>query len=223
VQVVIVEDSVVFGSALQRLLQDADIRVTAILRSADNALSSIAADTPDATILDIRMPPTFSDEGIRLAEQLRQLYPKLGILIFSTYGEVEFALRLLANVGGGFGYLTKDGLDSVETLRESLFRIVAGETVIAPEIVQRLLQEKGRRTELILTDRERSVLSMVAQGYSNAGIAEALHLSKKTVEAHLLGIFSKLGLTNRNDVNRRVLAVLEFLRSNEGRSSPTVT
>jgi DNA-binding NarL/FixJ family response regulator len=215
--VTIVEDSAVFGEAIANILRDFDIEVGAIIRSAEGVLPSVAADAPDVVILDIRIPPTHTDEGIRLAEQLRPLYPDLGILVFSTFSEAAFGMRLLENVGGGFGYLTKDGVESAEFLRDAVFRVAAGGNVIAPEIIRELVREKDRRSKIPLTGRERSVLSKLAEGYSNAGIGEALGIAQKTVEAHLVTIFTKLGIPNENGVNRRVLAVLQFLRSDEGR------
>ena len=198
------------------MLEEAGFEVTAVMRTADELLAVVDADVPDVVMIDIRMPPTHTDEGIRAAEQLRQRYPELGIVIFSAYVIMSFAIRLLENVGTRFGYLSKDGVDSPEDIRDCLVRVARGEIVLDPSVMQTLLNLKDRRTKLPLTDRERSIVGKVAEGYSNAGIASELNISIKTVDAHLATIFKKLGIPDAPAHNRRVLAVLEFLRSEKG-------
>ena len=164
-------------------------------------------------ILDIRMPPTFTDEGLAAAAQLRGTYPHLGILVLSTYAETAYAVRLL-EIGGGVGYLLKDRVDDAESVRDALDRVARGETVVDPDIVTRLLTRR-RATDRLdgLTDRERTVLSQMAEGRSNAAIARHLHLAEKTVESHIATLLSKLHLEPTPHDNRRVLAVLAWMRA----------
>lgn len=215
-RVAIAEDSI-FRNSIRSMLEEFGFEVTAVMRTADELLAVIDADVPDIVMLDIRMPPTGTDEGIRAAEQLRQRYPELGIVIFSVYVFMPFAVRLLENVGSRFGYLSKEGVDDAEDIRDCLVRVARGETVLDPHVMQTLLDLKDRRAKLPLTDRERTIVGKVAEGYSNAGIASELNISVKTVDAHLTTIFKKLGVPDVPAHNRRVLAVLEFLRSEEGR------
>jgi DNA-binding NarL/FixJ family response regulator len=182
--------------------------------SGDELLKAIVGNVPDAVMLDIRMPPTFTDEGIRAARELRMQYPDIGILILSTYAEARYATQLLEVVPAGVGYLIKDNVTDADSLMESLARVADGGTVIDPPIVRRLL-ERTRRPSAIdsLTEREKEVLSRMAEGRSNAGIARDLAMSARTVQTHVTSMFSKLGLTSESEENNRVRAVLAFLRS----------
>ena len=169
---------------------------------------------PDVAILDVRMPPTFTDEGITTAAALRAEHPGVAVLVLSTYAESSFAARLLEAGAQGTGYLLKDRVDSIETLVEALHRLLAGGSVVDPEIIERLIGR--RRIQGVverLTGRERQVLHLMAQGHSNAGIAARLYLSTKTVEANVASIFTELDLPPNSDDNRRVRAVLTFLRA----------
>jgi DNA-binding NarL/FixJ family response regulator len=163
------------------------------------------------------MPPTHTDEGLVAAERIRRSHPEMGVLVLSTYAETPLAVRLLDNGSRGVGYLLKDRVTTVVALRDALARIHAGESVIDPEIVDRLLN-LGRHRNAVddLTERERDVLRAMAEGRSNAGVAAALFLSERTVENYAARIFTKLDLGNEADANRRVLAVLTWLRTNGG-------
>jgi DNA-binding NarL/FixJ family response regulator len=169
---------------------------------------------PDAVILDIRMPPSFTDEGIRAASEVRDLYPKVGILVLSTYAETRYASQLLETVSTGVGYLLKDNVADASALMDSLTRVTAGETVMDPTIVRRLLHMNRKPSKMdALNERERAVLRRMAEGRSNVGIAKELFLSPRTVETHVTSVFTKLGLDQADTENNRVRAVLAFLRS----------
>jgi DNA-binding NarL/FixJ family response regulator len=214
VRLAIAEDSGLFRSSLTMLLKASGAEVTASVASGPELLDAIGANLPDAVIVDIRMPPTFTDEGISTAAELRRLYPHVGALVLSTYAETSYASQLLETVHTGVGYLLKDNVTDVRTLMDSLARVAAGETVIDPVIVRRLL-ERNRQPSKIdsLNERERAVLGHMAEGRSNMGIAKDLFLSPRTVEAHVTSIFVKLGLDQAETDNNRVRAVLAFLRS----------
>jgi DNA-binding NarL/FixJ family response regulator len=210
----IAEDSGLFRSSLTLLLEASGTQVTASTPSGAELTAAIAADPPDAVILDIRMPPTFTDEGIRTAAQLRPLYPRLGILVLSTYAETRYASQLLDTVSTGVGYLLKDNVTDAGALMDSLARVAAGETVIDPIIVRRLLHRNRKPSKIdALNEREREVLERMAEGRSNLGIAKQLYLSHRTVETHVTSVFSKLGLDQTDTDNNRVRAVLAFLRA----------
>jgi len=210
----IAEDSGLFRSSLTLLLESSGARVTASAASGTELLAAIRTDPPDVAILDIRMPPTFTDEGITTAAQLRGLHPALGILVLSTYAETSYASQLLEIVNAGVGYLLKDNVTDVATQMDSLARDAAGETVIDPTIVRRLLVRNRRPSRIdALNERERAVLRHMAEGRSNLGIAKELFISPRTVEAHVTGIFTRLGLDQTDTENNRVRAVLAFLRS----------
>jgi DNA-binding NarL/FixJ family response regulator len=214
VRIAIAEDSGLFRSSLVLLLRSLGSEVTASVASGVELVSAIRADPPQAVILDIRMPPTFSDEGIRTAREVRGLHPDVGILALSTYSETSYASQLLETVRSGVGYLLKDNVTDAGALMESLARVAAGETVVDPEIVRRLLA-KSRQPSVTgaLNERELAVLGHMAEGRSNLGIAQELVLSARTVENHVTNVFSKLGLTPSDTENNRVRAVLAFLRS----------
>lgn len=210
----IADDSGLFRSSLKLLLEASGAQVTATTPSGTELLAAIKPDLPDAVILDIRMPPSFTDEGITTAAELRRLYPRVGVLVLSTYAETSYASRLLETVSTGVGYLLKDNVTDAGTLMQNLARVADGETVIDPVIVRRLLQ-RNRMPSLIdsLNERERTVLAQMAEGRSNLGIAQQLFLSPRTVETHVSSVFAKLGLDQTDTDNNRVRAVLAFLRS----------
>jgi DNA-binding NarL/FixJ family response regulator len=210
----IAEDSGLFRSSLTLLLEAAGAQVMAGTPSGAELMAAIEADPPDAVILDIRMPPTFTDEGISTAADLRRLYPRLGILVLSTYAETRYASQLLDTVSTGVGYLLKDNVTDASALMDSLARVALGETVIDPTIVRRLLHRNRKPNKIdALNERERDVLERMAEGRSNLGIAKQLYLSHRTVETHVTSVFSKLGLDQTDTDNNRVRAVLAFLRA----------
>jgi DNA-binding NarL/FixJ family response regulator len=216
VRLAIADDSGLFRSSLALLLTATGAEVVASAASGADLIAAVATDPPDVVLTDIRMPPTFTDEGIATAEELRGLHPDLGIVVLSTYAETSYAARLLETVSTGVGYLLKDNVTDVGALMDSLARVTAGETVVDPVIVRRLLR-RGRgpaRTDA-LNERERAVLRLMAEGRSNLGIAKELFLSPRTVEAHVTNVFGKLGLATSDTDNNRVRAVLEFLRSSD--------
>lgn len=210
----IAEDSGLFRSSLALLLEASGAEVTASTGSGPELLEALGARLPDAVIIDIRMPPSFTDEGIATAAELRRLYPHVGILVLSTYAETSYASQLLETVPTGVGYLLKDNVTDAPTLMDSLARVAAGETVIDPAIVRRLLERNRAPNQIdTLNERERAVLAHMAEGRSNVGIAKELFLSPRTVEAHVTSIFGKLRLDQVETDNNRVRAVLAFLRS----------
>ena len=214
-RIAIAEDSGLFRSSLALLLRSLGAEVTASVASGAELLTVIRANgPPEVVILDIRMPPTFTDEGIRAAHELRELYPETGILVLSTYAETSYASQLLETVPFGVGYLLKDNVTDPDALMESLERVAAGETVVDPAIVRRLLDRKRKPSAMdSLNERELAVLGHMAEGRSNLGIAKELYLSARTVETHVTSVFTKLGLTTSDTENNRVRAVLTFLRS----------
>jgi DNA-binding NarL/FixJ family response regulator len=220
VRLAIAEDSGLFRSSLTLLLEASGAQVTASTPSGAELLAAIRTRTspPDVVILDIRMPPTFTDEGIRTAAELRGLYPQVGIMVLSTYVETRYASQLLETVSSGVGYLLKDNVTDVGALMDSLARVAAGETVIDPTIVRRLLDRNRKPSPIdVLNERERMVLQHMAEGRSNLGIAKELFLSPRTVETHVTSVFAKLGLDQTDTDNNRVRAVLAFLRSADPR------
>ena len=214
-RIAIAEDSGLFRSSLALLLRSLGAEVTASVASGAELLTVIRANgPPEVVILDIRMPPTFTDEGIRAAQEIRGLHPDVGILVLSTYAESTYASQLLETVRSGVGYLLKDNVTDADALMESLARVAEGETVVDPVIVRRLLDRKRKPSVLdTLNERELEVLGHMAEGRSNLGIAKELFLSVRTVEAHVTSVFTKLGLTPSDTENNRVRAVLTFLRS----------
>jgi DNA-binding NarL/FixJ family response regulator len=214
VRIAIAEDSGLFRSSLALLLRSLGAEVTASVASGAELLVAIKDSPPQAVILDIRMPPSFSDEGIRTAHEIRGLYPDTGILVLSTYAETSYASELLETVRSGVGYLLKDNVTDAGALMESLERVAAGETVVDPSIVRRLLGRNRKPSVMdTLNEREVEVLRHMAEGRSNLGIAKELFLSARTVETHVTSVFTKLGLTASDTENNRVRAVLAFLRS----------
>jgi DNA-binding NarL/FixJ family response regulator len=214
VRLAIADDSALFRSGLILLLEASGAQITAQVSSGTELIASIRPDPPDAVILDLRMPPTFTGEGISTAAQIRAADPDIGILVLSTFAETSHASQLLDAVGYGVGYLLKDNVTDADNLISQLDRIVAGETVIDPSIVRRLLQRKRLASKIdALNPRERDVLARMAEGRSNVGIAKDLYLSPRTVEAHVTSVFAKLDLDQTDTDNNRIRAVLAFLRS----------
>jgi DNA-binding NarL/FixJ family response regulator len=216
-RVVIAEDAAVMREGLIRLLADRGHEVCAAVADGDALLAAVAEHHPDVAVVDIRMPPTHTDEGLRAALKLRHDHPSTGVLVFSQYIETKYTARLLAGAGGGaagVGYLLKDRVADVAEFADALTRVAAGGTALDPEVVNQLLSASPRARGLTaLTPRERDVLALMAEGRSNAGIAAALTITNGAVEKHVAGIFDKFGLPPAEGDNRRVLAVLRHLRS----------
>jgi len=216
VRILICEDSVLLREGLARLLDDAGHDVVAALPDAEALAATVAATGPDLVLVDVRMPPTFTDEGIQAAVALRRDHPRVALLVLSQYVEERYAADLIAS-GGAFGYLLKDRVADVTDFLASVESIGAGATVLDPEVVAQLLSRRGRDDRMErLTTRERAVLALMAEGRSNQSIATALHLSIGGVEKHISSLFSKLGLEHDESDNRRVLAVLAHLDSHGG-------
>jgi DNA-binding NarL/FixJ family response regulator len=214
VRLAIADDSGLFRDSLRLLLEQAGAEVTVSAASGPELLAAVRRDgPPDAVILDIRMRPSLRDEGITTAVELRRLYPGTGILLLSAHTEIGYAGRLLDAVPAGVGYLLKDNVMNVAELMAALGRVAAGGMALEPVIVQRLLSARKPGRLDALNERERDVLQLMAEGRSNLGIAQRLFLSPRTVEAHVTGIFSKLGLDQSSTENNRVLAVLTLLRA----------
>jgi DNA-binding NarL/FixJ family response regulator len=213
-RVVIAEDAALFREGLVRLLEDRGHQVCAAVADGDALLEAVAAQHPEVAVVDIRMPPTHTDEGLRAALQLRRDHPGTGVLVFSQYIETRYAARLLAGDAAGVGYLLKDRVADVAEFVDALARVAAGGTALDPEVVSQLLGASRHVHGLAaLTPREREVLSLMAEGRSNAGIASALVVSVGAVEKHVASVFDKLGLPPSEGDNRRVLAVLRYLGS----------
>jgi DNA-binding NarL/FixJ family response regulator len=212
-RVVIADDVMLVRSGLARLLSEAAVEVVAEAADADELLRRVALDQPDVAIVDIRMPPTHTDEGLVAARRIREQYPKTAVVLLSQYLEPRYAQRLLADQPGGLGYLLKERVSDIAVLVDALRRVTEGECVIDPTIVARLLQRKRPDSPLSnLTPREREILALMTEGRSNSGIAGELGISERTVEAVCAQLFRKLGLEPSPDTNRRVLAVLTLLR-----------
>jgi DNA-binding NarL/FixJ family response regulator len=208
------DDAVLFREGLARILTDSGFEVTAQVGDGVALIEAVRADPPDLAIIDLRMPPTHTSEGIDAATRIRQLAPPVGLLLLSQHVEVHHALRLMSDFTGGVGYLLKDRVTDLTGFAVDARRIAAGEVVIDPELVARLVARRREHDPLTtLTDREREVLGLMAQGLSNSALSGQLHLSIKTIEAHVRSIFTKLGLHLDEREHRRVLAVLAFLRS----------
>ena len=213
-RVVIAEDAALFREGLMRLLEDRGHQVCAAVADADALLAAVAAHHPDVAVVDIRMPPTHTDEGLRAALALRRDHPGTGVLVFSQYIETRYAARLLEGSAGGVGYLLKDRVADVAEFVDALTRVAGGGTALDPEVVSQLLgASRHARGLAAVTPREREVLALMAEGRSNAGIASALVISGGAVEKHVASIFDKLGLSPSESDNRRVLAVLRYLGS----------
>jgi DNA-binding NarL/FixJ family response regulator len=213
-RVVVADDVMLTREGIVRLLQDAGIEVVAEAEEAEGLLRHVRLARPDVAIVDIRMPPTHSDEGLVAAQSIRAEHPEVGVLVLSQYVEPSYAIRLIEDHPERVGYLLKERVFDIATVVDALRRIVDGETVIDPTIVSRLVGRRRREDPVSkLTEREREVLGLVAEGMSNRAIAGRLYVTERTIEAHITQIFQKLHLPESPDQHRRVLAVLAFLRS----------
>jgi len=214
VRVVVAEDSTLFREGLVRVLAEAGIDVVAQAVNAHELRTFVERERPDVAIVDVRMPPTHTDEGTRTAKELKAAQPELGVLVLSQVVETKHALDLFSEWPEGFGYLLKDRVSAVDEFLDAVRRVAEGGTAIDPEVVGQLMGRRRERDPLEdLTPREREVLALMAEGLSNRGICDRLVLSPKTIESHVNSIFTKLGLAPAPDDHRRVLAVLAFLRS----------
>src|ERR1700722_18330203 len=216
-RVVIAEDSAVVRAGLAEILADRGHQVVAAVGDGEALLAAVAEHRPDVTVVDVRMPPGYTDEGLRAAIDIRRAYPRTGVLVFSQYIETRYAADLLGAASGGaagVGYLLKDRVADVTEFDEALGRVAAGGTALDPEVVTQLLGASRRTAGLAeLTPRERGVLALMAEGRSNAAIAGLLTVTERAVEKHISNIFSKLGLAPSDADHRRVLAVLRYLES----------
>lgn len=213
-RVVIADDSMLVREGLARLLTEAGCEVVGTAGNGPELLRSVDQTEPDVAIVDIKMPPTHTDEGLAAAQEISRAHPKVGVLVLSQYLESEYAMRLLTEVPERAGYLLKERLADIAVLVDSLKRVHEGECVVDPTIVSRLVHRQRDRSPIDeLSDREREVLGLMAEGRSNQAIANRLFVSPKTVEAHVRQILLKLGLHESPDDHRRVLAVLTYLRS----------
>ena len=212
IRVAIAEDSAVLRDGLVQLLTDRGFEICGAVSDPSALEKLVAESAPDVAVVDIRMPPTFTDEGLRVAMALRQSQPKLGILLFSQYVETRYAAELLAGGATGIGYLLKDRVADVSDFVDALVRVASGGTALDPEVVTQLLGASRRTDSLTrLSVREREVLSLMAEGRSNAAIATTLVISEGAVEKHVANIFQKLDLAASPSDHRRVLAVLRYL------------
>lgn len=216
-RVLLAEDELLLREGVARLLEDAGFDVVARCGDAEEAVRRAMAHKPDVALLDIRMPPTGTDEGMRVAEHLRERLPRTAVLVLSHHVEPAYAMRLLERRSSGIGYLLKDRVTDVEQFAEAVRRVGAGGAVVDPKVVDTAMRRRRVDDPVAeLTERERELLRLMAEGRSNAAIAATLFLSPKTVETHVRSIFAKLGLAPDESDNRRVLAVLRYLRSSEG-------
>ena len=217
-RVAVADDAVLFREGLARLLADSGFDVVGQAANADELLALVREASPDrapeVAVIDIRMPPSHTTEGLVAAKKIRKEHPEVGVLVLSQYIETEHAMDLLGDGSGGTGYLLKDRVSDLEGFGDAVRRVGAGGSAVDPEVIARLVQRRRAVDPMAdLTDREREVLAMMAEGRSNRAVGSTLSVSEKTVEAHVRAIFTKLGLLPAPDENRRVLAVLAFLRS----------
>jgi DNA-binding NarL/FixJ family response regulator len=213
-RLIVADDSALFRNGVERLLSEVDFSVIGQAASPDELLRLVERDPPDVSILDIRMPPTFTDEGLRAAREIRRGWPEVGLLLLSQYAEPAYAADVLALGTRGVGYLMKDRVADVDELADALRRIAGGGSAFDREVVGLLVDRRQKEAALdALTERERAVLALMAEGRSNEAICQQLFLSPKTVETHVGNVFSKLGLEQARTDHRRVMAVLRFLRS----------
>jgi DNA-binding NarL/FixJ family response regulator len=212
-RVAVADDAALFREGLSRLLTEAGFAVTAAVGDAEALLASVAADPPDVAVVDIRMPPTHTTEGLQAAHTLRARHPGTGVLVLSAHVETGYALQLIESGATGAGYLLKERVADVAELSDAVRRVAAGGLVVDPSVVATLVGRRRVQSPLdALSEREREVLAVMAEGRSNQAICERLLLSPKTVEAYVRSVFTKLDLHQAVDDNRRVLAVLTYLR-----------
>ncbi|MFG2911871.1 response regulator [Kitasatospora sp. NPDC048298] len=211
-RVTLAEDSTLLREGLVRLLAEEGHEVLAAVGDATALTAAVAEQPPDIVVVDIRMPPTHTDEGLRAAVEIRERWPQVGVLVLSQHIERGYAARLLDAGAERVGYLLKDRVAEVDEFLDALVRVAAGGAVIDPEVVRQLVVRTTRTDPLArLTPRERSVLEALAQGWTNAAIAQRLHVSQSAVEKNLNAVFDKLDLPRTTDYNRRILAVLHYL------------
>jgi DNA-binding NarL/FixJ family response regulator len=214
VRVVICDDSILMREGIAAMLGRAGFDVTALAASPDELLAAVAEHSPDVAIIDVRMPPTYSDEGLRAAQELRASRPGIAIVILSQHVEAGMATRVLAETPARLGYLLKDRVSDSQEFAGTLRRVAAGGAALDPAVVSALLSSRGAHGPLAaLSEREREVLALVAEGRSNKAIAERLGVSLRAVQKHVTSVFSSLGLEHADDDNRRILAVLAYLRA----------
>jgi DNA-binding NarL/FixJ family response regulator len=213
VRVVLAEDSVLLREGVASLLADAGFEIVGQAGTAEQLLLKVRSYKPDVAIVDIRMPPTHTDEGLRAAQEIREQHPGVGVLVLSQYVESGYALELLRTSAEGVGYLLKDRVSDTREFADAVRRVAEGGSVLDPEVVSRLVgRRRGEDPLSELTPREREVLELIAEGRSNQGIAERLVVTERAVEKHVTSIFGKLGLPAAPADHRRVLAVLAYLR-----------
>ena len=213
-RVVVGEDSVLMREGIVRVLGEAGFEVVAQAGDAEELMRKVSAHKPDVAVVDIRMPPTETDDGLRAAIEIRRRLPKTGVMVLSQYLEAGYALDLVADSAEGTGYLLKERVGDVERFADSVRRVGEGGSALDPEVVLQILGRRRRDDPLVgLTKRDREVLALMAEGRSNEAIARRLAVSERAVEKHVTSIFDKLGLRPARDDHRRVLAVLAFLRS----------
>ncbi len=213
-RVVIAEDNPLLRDGIVLLLGEHGIEVAAAVGDAEALLAAVESEHPDAAVVDVRMPPGFTDEGLRAALTIRSLHPSVAVLVFSQWVETSYARRLLSEHTGKVGYLLKDRIVSTDEFVGALRRVAAGGTALDPELVRHLLAAPAVDAGLArLTAREREILGLLAEGRSNVAIAETLHLAERSVEKHVTAIFTKLDLPHDRSDHRRVLAVLRYLRA----------
>jgi DNA-binding NarL/FixJ family response regulator len=214
VRVIVADDTLLLRAGVARLLEEAGFEVVGEASTAEELLLKVRSFSPDVAIVDIRMPPSYSDEGLRAAEEIRAHHPGVGVLLLSQYVELGLALKLLADSAEGVGYLLKDRVSDLEDFSSAVRRVAHGGSAIDPTIVSQLLGRRRPDSPLEkITPREREVLELMAQGRSNQAIADRLVITLRAVEKHVSSIFDRLGLPATSDDHRRVLAVLAFLRS----------
>ncbi len=220
-RILVAEDSTLLREGLVRLLREAGFAIAGQAANAEELLRLVHEEQPDVAVVDIRMPPTRTDEGLRAAEQIRGAYPGVGVLILSEYLESHYAIRLIESASGGIGYLLKERVSDVQTFADAVRRVGEGKFVIDPGIVTQLVGRRRPPNPLDeLTRRELEVLGLMAEGRSNRSIREKLFLSANTVESHVRNILSKLDLEESSDDNRRVLAVITYLRRGAPNEAP---
>ena len=213
-RVVIADDSVLLREGIARLLEDAGFEVVAQAGDAEDLVRKVGAHKPDVAIVDVRMPPTHTDDGLRAAVDIRARQPDVGVLVLSQYVEERYAMELIGGNAEGVGYLLKDRVGDVEGFNDAVRRVAEGGSALDPEVVSRLLGRRRQDDPLEeLTAREREVLGLMAEGRSNNAIAEQLVVTERAVEKHVTSIFGKLGLTPASEDHRRVLAVLTYLKA----------